>query len=58
MPTMTRMMRELRGTDMSSLAPSNEALIFAMYYAAITSMEEDDVSTLDLMPDYLLLRIS
>jgi hypothetical protein len=37
------MVRELRGGD---LTPANEALMFSIYYAAITSMEEDDVSNL------------
>ncbi|KAF2433182.1 hypothetical protein EJ08DRAFT_584213 [Tothia fuscella] len=43
MPTVTNMVRNLRGGNMSSLTPSNEALLFAIFYAAITSMEEDDV---------------
>ena len=42
MPTVTKMARNLRG-DMSSLTPANEALLFAIYYAAVTSMEDDDV---------------
>jgi hypothetical protein len=41
-PTVTKMIRELRN-DMTSLTPANEALMFAIYYSAITSMEEDDV---------------
>jgi hypothetical protein len=44
MPTVRKMVRELRGGDMTSLTPANEALMFSIYYAAITSMEEDDVS--------------
>ncbi len=44
-PTISKMIRDLRGSDMSSLTPANEALMFAIYYAAITSMDEDDVST-------------
>ena len=44
MPTLTKMIRDLRGSDMSRLTPANEALIFSVYYAAITSMEENDVS--------------
>ena len=43
-PTVTKMIRELRGSDMTSLTPANEALMFSIYYAAITSMDEDDVS--------------
>lgn len=44
MPTVTKMVRAIRGGDLSSLTPSNEALLFAIYYAAVTSMEDDDVS--------------
>lgn len=44
-PTVTKMVRELRGSDMTRLTPVNEALLFSIYYAAITSMEEDDVSS-------------
>jgi hypothetical protein len=44
-PTVTKMVRNLRGSDMTSLMPSNEALMFSIYYAAITSMEEEDVSS-------------
>ena len=44
-PTVTKMVRDLRGSDMTSLTAANEALMFSIYYAAITSMEEDDVSS-------------
>ncbi|CAH0050911.1 unnamed protein product [Clonostachys solani] len=44
-PTINKMIRDLRGKDMSNLGPSYEALLFSIYYAAITSMEEDDVLT-------------
>jgi hypothetical protein len=44
-PTLTKMVRDLRGSDMKSLTPANEALMFSIYYAAVTSMEEDDVSS-------------
>jgi hypothetical protein len=43
LPTITSMIRDLRG-DITRLTPVNEALMFSIYYAAITSMEEDDVS--------------
>ena len=43
MPTITKMVRDLRG-DVTKLTPANEALMFSIYYAAITSMEEDDVN--------------
>ncbi|CAM1507767.1 Fc.00g046150.m01.CDS01 [Cosmosporella sp. VM-42] len=43
MPTVTQMIRETRGSGMSNLTPANEALMFSIYYAAVTSLEEDDV---------------
>ncbi|KAJ5219976.1 hypothetical protein N7468_009180 [Penicillium chermesinum] len=43
MPTVSKMIRDLRG-DMTKLTPANEALLFAIYYAAVTSMEEADVT--------------
>lgn len=45
LPTVAKMVRDLRGGDMTSLTPANEALIFSIYYAAITSMEDDDVGS-------------
>ena len=44
MPTVTKMVRDLRSSNMIGLSPANEALIFSIYYAAITSMDENDVS--------------
>jgi hypothetical protein len=44
MPTTTTMIRDLRGNPAARLTPSNEALMFSIYYAAVTSMEEEDVS--------------
>lgn len=44
-PTITKMIRDLRGSGMARCTPANEALMFSIYYAAITSMEEDDVSS-------------
>ena len=44
-PTVTKMIRDLRGSDMTHLTPVNEALMFSIYYAAITSMEEDEVTS-------------
>ncbi|KAH8422302.1 uncharacterized protein LDX57_000060 [Aspergillus melleus] len=44
-PTVAKMMRDLRGQPMSSLTPSNEALMFAIYYATITSLEEEEIMT-------------
>lgn len=45
MPLVIKMARDVRGRDMTRLTPANEALLFSIYYAAITSMEEDDVSS-------------
>ncbi|KAK8112586.1 hypothetical protein PG984_013112 [Apiospora sp. TS-2023a] len=43
MPSVVKLAREIRSKGTASLTPSNEALLFAIYYAAVTSMEEDDV---------------
>ena len=43
MPTVTQMFRGMRGSSMARLEPSKEALVFSIYYAAITSMDEDEV---------------
>ncbi|KAF2969758.1 hypothetical protein GQX73_g3860 [Xylaria multiplex] len=43
MPTINKMARHSRGSGSTPMTPSNEALMFAIYYAAITSMEDDDV---------------
>ncbi|KAI4859096.1 fungal-specific transcription factor domain-containing protein [Hypoxylon rubiginosum] len=42
-PTVNKMMGDLRDNDVSTLTPANQALMFSIYYAAITSMEEDDI---------------
>ncbi|KAI0966474.1 fungal-specific transcription factor domain-containing protein [Xylaria arbuscula] len=42
-PTMTKIVKELR-SDMSTMTPGVEALMFAIYLAAITSMEQDEVA--------------
>ncbi|EKV04756.1 hypothetical protein PDIG_87480 [Penicillium digitatum PHI26] len=42
LPTIKNMVRDWRGREMKGLTPANEALMFAIYYAAITSMEEED----------------
>ncbi|KYK58478.1 hypothetical protein DCS_05494 [Drechmeria coniospora] len=44
-PTVHRMIRDLRSGDLTSLTPAEDSLLFAMYYAAVASMEEDDVAT-------------
>ncbi|KAI1427110.1 hypothetical protein F5Y12DRAFT_197536 [Xylaria sp. FL1777] len=43
MPTINKMARRSRGNDGTPTSPSQEALMFAIYYAAIASMEDDDV---------------
>jgi len=41
-PTTTKLIREVR-TSLDNLTPSTEALMFSIYYAAITSLDEDEV---------------
>ncbi|KAK1752666.1 fungal-specific transcription factor domain-containing protein [Echria macrotheca] len=41
-PTMNNLIRDLR-KNMDNLTPSTEALMFSIYYAAITSLDEDEV---------------
>ncbi|KAK6950761.1 hypothetical protein Daesc_007286 [Daldinia eschscholtzii] len=43
MPTLNKMVQSLLDRGPSILTPANEALMFAIYYAAVTSMEEEDV---------------
>lgn len=43
-PTVDKLVKETR-KNLDSLTPANEALMFAIYFAAITSMDEADVST-------------
>ncbi|KAF2667749.1 hypothetical protein BT63DRAFT_457051 [Microthyrium microscopicum] len=45
MPTAIKLIRDMRSTGMTHVAPNHEALFFSIYYAAITSMEEEDVMT-------------
>ncbi len=41
-PTMNKLIRDVRN-NLDSLTPSTEALMFSIYYAAMTSMNEDEV---------------
>ncbi|KAI1655330.1 fungal-specific transcription factor domain-containing protein [Daldinia decipiens] len=41
-PSMNKIIRELR-SNMDGISPGMEALMFAIYYASITSMEENEV---------------
>lgn len=43
-PAVTKIVRDIRAHSISCLTPSNEALLFSIYYAAIASMEHEDVS--------------
>ena len=43
MPTIRKLAKSSRGSDSSLLSTADEALLFSIYYAAITSMEDDDV---------------
>lgn len=42
-PTMSRLMTQVRRGE-HDLRPGDEALVFAIYYSAVTSMEKDEVS--------------
>lgn len=42
-PTVDKLIKETR-KNLDSLTPPNEALMFAIYYAAITSIDDADVS--------------
>ncbi|TDZ16357.1 Bikaverin cluster transcription factor bik5 [Colletotrichum orbiculare MAFF 240422] len=41
-PTMEKLIRDMR-RNMDDLTAGNEALLFSIYYAAVTSMEDDEV---------------
>ncbi|KAI1808975.1 fungal-specific transcription factor domain-containing protein [Daldinia bambusicola] len=43
MPTVNRVIQNLQDSGLSILTPADEALMFSIYYAAVTSMEEEDV---------------
>ncbi|EEY23471.1 fungal specific transcription factor domain-containing protein [Verticillium alfalfae VaMs.102] len=45
MPALRDMIRDMRGRSAGSIPPANEALAFAVYYAAVTSMSEEDVAS-------------
>ncbi|KAH8698681.1 fungal-specific transcription factor domain-containing protein [Talaromyces proteolyticus] len=45
MPTVKKLVRDLRTSDKATLTPANEALLFSIYYAAVTSMDDQDVIT-------------
>lgn len=43
MPTVIKMVGDVRG-DVTQFTPANEALMFAIYYAAISSLEDEEVT--------------
>ncbi|CRG87016.1 putative transcriptional regulatory protein C1F7,11c [Talaromyces islandicus] len=43
MPTINQMVRNHRANDNTAFTPANEALMFAIYYSAIVSMDKEDV---------------
>ncbi|KAF2662438.1 hypothetical protein K491DRAFT_585431 [Lophiostoma macrostomum CBS 122681] len=44
-PTVMHLVRDIRSSGMTNLSPSNEALVLSICYAAVVSMEDDDVTT-------------
>lgn len=42
-PTVDKLVKETR-KNLNTLTPTNEALMFAIYFAAITSMDDTDAS--------------
>jgi hypothetical protein len=50
MPTIRKMIREVGSSRTAVLSPANEALMFSIYYSAVTSMEEEDVRLLETLP--------
>ncbi|KAM0281219.1 hypothetical protein ACHAQH_003650 [Verticillium albo-atrum] len=45
LPALKDMIRDMRGKNPASISPSDEALAFAVYYAAVTSMGDEDVAS-------------
>lgn len=44
MPTINKMARRSRSSDSNPISPAQEALMFSIYYGAVASMDDDDVS--------------
>ena len=53
MPTLNKRLHEMRGPAPSRLTIAEEALMFSIYYAAVTSMDDDDVGA-----SYYLIQYS
>lgn len=43
-PSLSKQVKALRGADLSTLPICTQALLFSIYYAAVTSMEDGDVT--------------
>jgi hypothetical protein len=56
MPTLNRMLQSLPAGDLSNLTPVNEALMFAIYYATVTSMDDEDVSVFSFIVSFICLH--
>jgi hypothetical protein len=50
-PSMSKIIKELRH-NLDNLTPSMEALMFSIYYASITSLDEDEVGAVRPDPSY------
>ena len=48
-PTMSKIIKELRH-NLDGLTPSTEALMFSIYYASITSLDDEEVCRADASP--------
>lgn len=46
-PTVSKLIKDIRD-NMDNLTPSTEALMFSIYYAAVTSLDEDEVCSRSL----------
>lgn len=57
-PTMNKLIRDCRN-NMKNLSPGLEALLFSIYYASITSMEDEEVGLpiALLLVQYVLIHI-
>ena len=49
MPEIHRIVREWRDRQANKLTPGHEALMFAIYYAAVTSMDDDEVCSCEAL---------
>ncbi|KAJ0158109.1 putative transcriptional regulatory protein [Colletotrichum tanaceti] len=54
-PTMEKLIRNMR-RDIDELTPGNEALMFSIYYAAITSMEDEEACSQTHTPMFFVVE--